>query len=315
MRISYVGNDAGWINYDKAVEVANLISSIRPMQDNYLNPDYYPPIELNLEIQAMYFMAMVAIDHRLNIPGHPFEATINGKRYVGSDLLWKLGADKLKEDESFFTPSRLAKLRPSDVKDWLGDVWDYGIRAFLLSDLGIKIISMFNGSALNALRSTGGRLLGPSGFTELMRNFAAYTDPVEKKTHLLAKFLHGRGIIKFTDVNNAQVAVDNHLTRIAIRLGLVELSQRFINMIKNNIPFTPKDDVNLRSLVRDSWKIVSMNSHIDAFSLDDYLWNLGRSTCIYDKPDCSKCQLRSACNAYKNGVFINEHRFYVTFWY
>ena len=315
MKISYVGNDVGWVNYDKVIEVADLVSGIRPVQDNYVNPDYYPSVELDLEIQATYFMAMVAIDHRLNLPGHPYEALINGKSYVGSDLLWKLGAEKLKNDESFFTPSRLANLKPSDVKDWLGDVWDYGVRAFLLSDLGVKITSLFNSSTLSALRSTGGRLLGAGGLVELMRNFTAYTDPVEKKTYLLAKFIHGRGIIRFTDINNAQVAVDNHLTRIAIRLGLVELNQRFMNMVTSGIPFTPKDDVNLRSLVRDSWKIVSMYSHTDAFSLDDYLWNLGRSVCIRDKPNCGKCQLRKACNAYKSGSFINEHVFYSTFWY
>ncbi len=315
MKVGYAGNEVGWMVYDKVFEVAKVIGSLGISQDNYTDLDYYPPVDVDLELQVMYFMAMVSIDHRLNVPGHQFKSMINGKVYVGSDLLWRFGVEKLRSDASFFTPRSLAGLKPSDVKDWLGDVWDYGVRAFLLSDLGRKVLSFFNGSALSLLKSTGGRLLGSGGFTDMMRIFTAYTDPVEKKTFLLAKFLHGRGLIRFIDVDNAQVAVDNHLTRLALRLGLVELEQRYHDMVTGGVPFTPSEDVNLRGLVRDAWKLVSVNAGVNPFALDDYLWRLGRSVCIQDTPKCSTCPLRGVCNAYEKGVFINEHQFYPTYWY
>lgn len=315
IKIGYAGNEVGYVDLGKAFEVSDIVKDLGIRQSDYMDMEYFPQASIDTEVQIMYFAAMVAIDHRLSIPGKPYETVIEGKRYSGSDMLWRLGVEKLNSDQSFFTPARLAKVTPDDVKNWLGDVWDYGIRAFLLSDLGLKIMVWFNGSILGLIKRTGGRLAGKDGFVESMKTFTAYSDPVEKKIFLLAKFLHGRGLVKFTDLENAHVAVDNHLTRIALRLGLVELNEKYEGMVKGQIPFTPQEDINLRLLVRDSWKHVSIASGVDAFALDDYLWNFGRTICLRDSPKCETCPFKKICSAYRSGVFLTEHSFYATYWY
>ena len=315
IRITKVGNEVGFIDYDQVHEVALVVKALGLRQDNYLNDEYYPPKDLDLETQVTYFMAMVAIDHRLSIPGQSYESSISGKRYSGADLLWRLGRLMLDKKPELFTADGLANVTPGFVKEWLGDIWDYGVRAFLLSDLGAKIKAKYNGSALAILRKSGLMLSGKDGFISLLKAFTAYSDPVEKKPYLLAKFLHGRGIARFSDVDKAHVPVDNHLTRIAIRLGIVGLNDEYLKMVKEGIPFTPSDDVNLRSLVRDAWKLVSIYSGVDVFSLDDYLWSFGRSTCIRGRPNCSACPFKEVCPSYRGNSFLNEHVFYATYWY
>ncbi|GGP21215.1 iron-sulfur cluster protein [Thermocladium modestius] len=307
-------NDAGNINLEKARELAAAVKPLVSRQDTYMDQRFYPGADIDVDLQIMYFMAMVSIDHRLTVPGFQYETEINGVQYRGADLLWLRGRLLLEKDPSAFFPSRLASASPQWVREWLGDAWDYGVRAFLLRDVGSKIQFLYDGSPSSLLKKSGGHLInGGRGFVELLKSFTAFTDPVEKKAMLLAKFLHGRGLIKFVDVHNEEVAVDNHLSRLAIRLGLIEPSREYMKMIEHAVPFTPQQDVFLRMLIRYGWKLVSMLSDVEPFALDDFLWSFGRTTCIADNPKCNDCPLRNSCSLKE--LHPREHVFNATYWY
>ncbi len=309
------------INELKMEEVSILIkkTSVKPL--NVFDTTFYPSADEPIDRVLAYFLVMVAMDHRLSRPGRPYEALINGKLYRGADLLYYLGTKKFKEDPEFFTPERLVFITQSDVTEWLsvGDVSppDAVLRAHLLNDIGVKSIKLFNGDFIKLLEISDDFLRKKDGYglLDLLKIFKAYQDPVEKKSYLLTKFLTYRGIFKPIDNENRNVAVDNHLARIAVRLGLVELEEEFVKKIVKKIEFSHDEDVILRLCVREAYKILSKLSNIDVFVLDDVFWVFGRTVCTYDSPKCQECVFRDVCKAYKNSIFLTEHVYMDTWYY
>lgn len=105
-------NDAGNINLEKARELAAAVKPLVSRQDTYMDQRFYPGADIDVDLQIMYFMAMVSIDHRLTVPGFQYETEINGgvQYRGGADLLWLRGGRLLleKDPSAFFPPSRLA---------------------------------------------------------------------------------------------------------------------------------------------------------------------------------------------------------------
>ncbi|MGC8542466.1 MAG: iron-sulfur cluster loop [Vulcanisaeta sp.] len=300
------------INVDKVLEVAKLLGSMDLRRSNMFDTRFFPPRDADVESTYNYFLAMVAIDHRAHIGDYKFQRSINGEIFTGSDLLWRLGMEMFSRDPSFFSPRRLSKLDPVIVRDWLvgdyGPVWDYGVRAYLLRDVGIKVARNY-GTTL--------RLFSVGGVEELLdrlSDMVAYEDPVKKKAYLLIKFLVSRGLLK-VKLNEIKLPIDNHLTRIAYRLGIVRPEDWIIELIRHGIHISSDLDVRLRMIVRDAWDAVVRVGKLDPIALDDFLWRLGRTVCIADKPSCEQCPLRRVCHAHSRGVFINEHAHYLTYYY
>ncbi len=303
--------------------------------DSFDDPCCYPSRSGDKETVTMYFLVMVAMDHRLSRPGRVYEAIIDGKRYHGADLLYRLGKRMLDEDPGFFAAERLARVSREDVLRWLcvGSTCppDPELRAALLRDLGHKLLLHYNGSALRLVEESRGYLHswdpGSPGLVERLRLFEAYADPVEKKPMLLAKFLERRGILKVKDPWNRRVPVDNHVTRIALRLGLVRLEPSLRAKLVERREYTPWEDVGLRIVIREAWHQVAEAMNVNDFVLDDILWTMGRRVCLQGAPLCkgcsnhpvcenSSCVLHSICPVGRGEERpLDEHVFYNTWWY
>jgi len=322
---------------EQAARVAEAIRRAvnRYKPDAFTDPRYYPDAGSDPETVARYFLVMVAMDHRLSRPGQPYEAVVEGERFHGADLLYRLGRLMLDRDPGFFSPERLARATVEDVRRWLcrGGVCppDPGARAALLRDLGSRLQSLYGGSAFRLLEEARGMLHtwdpAAPGLVERLRVFEAYSDPVEKKPMLLAKFLERRGLLEICDPWNKRVPVDNHLTRIALRLGLVELEPSLQRKVEEQAEATPWEDLLIRTAVREAWHLVASRAGVDEFILDDLLWTMGRKLCVHGQPRCTGCQghwmctqsgciLRSVCPV---GLGlrrpVEEHRFLNTWWY
>lgn len=303
--------------------------------DTFTDTRYYPPLSESEEKVAMYFLVMVAMDHRLSRPGRPYEAVVDGKLYHGADLLYRLGMKRYEEDPHFFAAERLSKVTERDIVEWLcvEDVCppDAELRAALLRDLGRKLEAAYGGSALRLLEASRGFLhtWDPSapGLVERLRIFEAYSDPVEKKAMLLAKFLERRGLLEVRDPWNKRVPVDNHLTRIALRLGLVKLEAELMEKVRRGVSFTPWEDVLVRVAVREAWHAVAEAISVDDFLLDDVLWTMGRKLCVHGTPMCRGCKTHEMCSAGSCRLVgvcpvglgleepVEEHTFLDTWWY
>jgi hypothetical protein len=288
---------------------------------NVFDPRYYPPATDPPDKVILYFLVMVSMDHRLSRPGKPYEAFIDGEKVKGADLLYRLGMKMYREKPEFFNPENLARVTEEEVLAWLtvnhAKPPDPQLRALLLRDLGQKLLSIYSGNPLSLLRLSRGylRAVGGYGLLELLKVFKAYQDPVEKKAFLLVKFLTYRNLFKPKDEEHLHVPVDNHLTRIALRLGIVELEEKLFEKVLTGAELTHDEDVLIRICVREAFKAVSRESNIDVFLLDDFLWSFGRKVCLQENPQCSACPCREVCKAYKTGVLIKDLNYYNTWYY
>lgn len=293
------------LDVDKAAEVADVVKGLGLKRDRYLDERYYPPPDDPRELQLAYFAAVVAVDHRTSTFG-PFEGYIDGEFYHGADALWRLARRAYPE---VFSPDRLASLSLEDGMRLFSiggrAVWDLGVRVLLLRDLGRKAAE------------AGGfaKWLDAGSVAELaerLKRARAYEDPVKKKTLLLAKFLDGRGLLKFSDPQNFDVPVDNHVSRIAYRLGIVDVDYSWLF---SGVELTREEDVEVREKIKLAWRLVSKFSGVDPFTLDDFLWSFGRAVCTRDSPKCGRCPLRAVCKANRLGQYPPEHTHSLTWYY
>ena len=108
------------------------------------------------------------------------------------------------------------------------------------------------------------RLGGAGGLLARLARFAAYSDPLAKKSQLFAKICERRGWLEVADPEHWEVSADNVLMRLALRSGLVE----------------PGELDEVRAATRDAFKRVAVAAEVAPPLLDDLLWELGR-----DDPD------------------------------
>ena len=107
--------------------------------------------------------------------------------------------------------------------------------------------------------------------------------------------------------------MDNHLTRLAVRLGLVVFED--YGVVDRGVELSRSEDVELRLRVREAWKMVSEASGVDPFTLDDFLWSYGRTVCLQGRPRCGSCFLRDVCRSFEMGYFPDEPRYSLTWYY
>ncbi len=331
------------VDYERARLFGRVLGGLmaRLRVDSFTDQRFYPPESADRETIAMYFLVMVAMDHRLSRPGRPYEGVVDGEVYHGADLLYRLGRKTLDEDPDFFTAERLSKISEADVRKWLSardsrgrvvEPPDPALRAMLLRDLGIKLSSFFDGSAYRVVLASRGYLKrGAGGFINELKVFKAYQDPVEKKAYLLAKFLERRGVLHIADPHNKEVPVDNHLARIAVRLGIVRVDRDTLEAIALGRPFTWEEDVLLRMTARLAYKEAAREAGVDPFVIDDFLWMFGRKCCTREDPVCrsgcrraceelgacsgGSCVFEEVCLARRDPIYMVPEHNYIDTWY
>ncbi len=332
------------LNIESCQHFGLLLRKLRMRFESFTDSRFYPDLNCSADLAVNYFFFMVAIDHRTDLDGVPFEGLVEGEMLRGASLLWRLGKLKLDEDPDFFTPKRMVNITASEVADWLKvekpyprEVWDPDVRAFLLRDAAARLIEEYGGSALNLVEASGGFLFrNGEGLIERLRRFRAYEDPVGKKSFLLVKFLERRAFINVVDEDKLEVPVDNHLSRIALRVGLISVDDETMRKIERNQEFTFTEDYAMRMRIKEAFKLTSAFAKIKPTLLDDFLWLLGKNCCSRDRPvcafGCSKdgcslvdligdcpgdCILASICRARGNLnlQLLSEHKFTRTWYY
>lgn len=306
------------IDEEQLNNVARELQKIKIEPDPFTDPRYYPPPQDEYEHVVSYFFTMVAIDHRTSI-FKEYKAKIGEEEYKGADLLWRLGKEMYDRDPEFFLPHNLAKITLDTVRKWLTvdevEIWDPGTRTLLLQDLGKKTVIYYDSKFTNILKKSEGKIRGENSITSLLKIFRAYEDPVEKKTFLLIKFLTRRKLIEIKDSENIELPIDNHLTRIAIRLGIVRLSREIEEAIEREIEVDQETDIEIRLVIREAWKKLAKKAEIEPTTLDDYLWNHGRKICTQENPKCNQCPLKNTCKANQTRKYLKEHKHQLTWYY
>ncbi len=308
------------VSVEGVVRVADVVKGLYIEEFNLTDPRFYPPPGEDEERVLRYLMSMVAIDHRASRPGRAYQSEVDGETFRGADLLYRLGMLKYMEDPDFFSPESLSKVSYGAILRWLKAPSgalpaNVRVRWLLLRDLGRKLMSLYGGEAKRLFNSAGWRTSGLLGVRERLKVFLAYSDPVEKKSNLLLKFVLRRGL-PIKDPWNIDVPVDNHLTRIAVRLGLVEYGAKLRPLLTWKRRASWDEDVVIRLMVRRAYRLLGKLSHRPPHLLDDFLWVFGRTLCLREGPRCEVCPFKDVCKAYGEGeLILKEHLYYNTWYY
>jgi len=210
---------------------------------------------------------LCAIDHRTGYHGSHL---VDGEGpFEGSDLMWAVGLHAARRRPGLLTAAALAEISGVELAAAFrigGEtVADPDRRAALWRDLTAGLERDYRGEAARLLELAGGRLGGAGGLLDRLAAFDAYSDPLAKKSQLLAKICERRGWLEVVDPEQWQVSADNVLMRLALRSGLV----------------APDADVDrVRAATRDAFGRVAAAAAVAPPLLDDLLWELGR-----DDPD------------------------------
>ena len=133
-------------------------------------------------------------------------------------------------------------------------------RAALWRGAAARLLANYDGRTEALIEASGKRLGGPEGLLARLAEFEAFSDPLQKKSFLVAKIWERRGWLRVEDPEAWQVCADNVLMRLALRAGLVEM-----------------DEVEaLRADTRRAWKLVAERVGVSPPVLDDLLWERGR---------------------------------------
>ena len=120
-------------------------------------------------------------------------------------------------------------------------------RARLWRDAAELLIEDYAGSAEELIAASEGMLGGPSGLLARLAAIEAFSDPLAKKSFLVAKIWERRGWLAVADPASWEVSADSVLMRLALRAGLVH----------------PAEDVEtVREATRDMFRVVSELSEV-----------------------------------------------------
>jgi hypothetical protein len=240
--------------------VPRVAARIRELAETYEPPDF---AEVPDPDAAIF---LCAIDHRTGYRGRYLVGGTGP--YEGSALLWATGLLAARRHHGLLTAESLADVTPERVAETFGiggeTVADPERRAELWRDLAAGLMARYEGSAAALLASADRRLGGGGGLIARLRRFEAYSDPLQKKSFLLAKICERRGWLDVADPETWEVCADNVLMRLALRSGLVASGSL----------------ETVRSATRSAFKELAELADIPPPVLDDLLWELGR-----DDPD------------------------------
>lgn len=311
------------------------MNNLRFKAFTYLNPYLDPPKEATPDQVADYYFFLVAIDHRTSSESGHFEEILNGKFFHGADLLYALGIQRWKENPEYFSSQKMQRISDEEVKSWLTIeyqgkrkvIYKPEERAQLLRDAGKVMKNLGYSSSIELVYQSEGYLIreNKKGLLQLLKNFKAYSDPISKKAFLWIKFLVGRGLLHIQDPENLNVPVDNHLMRIALRTGIIDLQDKdVVKRLQVQESFKLEEDLHLRDIVKGAFQEVLGYKNIGVGEFDDLLWVLGRTHCIHSSnplcqnyehdPNCQlmvdlavdctqKCPLAEGCRGFRETAF------------
>jgi len=256
----------------------------------------YPDKNTEAALTANFFFFLVAIDHRTHPDGQQYTGIVNGTQLTGAELLWSLAKRRFDEDPDFFSPLKLSNVSVKEIIELFKvnqpqqiDVAGPESRTLLLRDCAQVLQTKFEGSILNVVAASEGLLVRDDslGFLQQLKQFKAYEDPINKKSFLLSKFLERRHFVTFKDPTNLHVPVDNILLRLALRTGIVKVTDSNLDQkIRTDVTVSPDEEYALRLFTRYAFDRVGALLKMNATYLDDILWEFGRAQCQVPKPFC-----------------------------
>ncbi len=317
------------VNEEQCRAIAQRLrqQTIRP--DEYL---FVPATPAEARREANYWTFVIAIcQHTKSLAG-----TVDGRWCRGWDYLVR--ATRRSVDE-FSSAAAMAVIDRERLRALLSDNFDpttstldrVDERLRQLHEVAQVLLTEYEGEAMNLYCAAGGRIAGPQGIFARLRAIPAFQDPLDKKAQLVVGQLDAAGVWPLDDPENLKVCMDYHAMRVALRTGIVEVTDPGL-LIALKQKARVDDEINhaVRRVVSEACDRVIAHSGVSVFEFDKWIWHLGRSCCFYDhEPICGprtchkmdictyikavdyacpgKCSLDGACKGSRDD-------YYKTFW-
>jgi hypothetical protein len=237
------------------------------------------------ETRLRAYLYSVAICHQT----HGLESRKRG--LIGWDFIENVFLGLAKSNSVMLEPGYLAAMRTNGLAAELGALFsDDGNplnstltraeeRARFLIDAGRVLAGRYDGMATRLLEESGGFLVNNgSGLYELLGGFAAYADPMKKKSGLLVKFLSDSGLVRIMDPRNFVPIMDYHMQRVLLRMGCIEVNNPALR-VKLLRRERLESDTEIRNACIEAVRLISADSGHGIEKMNDFFWPLGRSCC------------------------------------
>jgi hypothetical protein len=239
------------------------------------------------------------------------ETEIDGQYIKGSDLFFAFARRKARDDPGFFTAARLVDLAVAEYEAVyaLDENPAHTLinraeeRVAILQDLARGLLRNYQASTLVLLDQCDHHLhtAGDIGLLDRLPAFVGYNDPHFKKAFVFIKALVGLNLWDAQDREDLFIPVDYHLIRMALRTGLVRVTDpELADQLHTRTLATPADDWEIREIIKRAYKALEENAGVDVFVLDEIFWTIGRSCCHYARPPrCTACDFTD-CSVMKS---------------
>lgn len=287
------------VDVEQCRMVAHRLRLFRVYPDRYLRR---PVDDAERQEYANYWFYITAICQSTRA----FQGVLGGRQVRGWDYLVEASQRRLQD----WTAQRMLTYTADDLKSLLSDdlnpahspIDRVEERLRQLHDCARELVSGYQGQAHRIYQRAEGRLSGEGGLLDLLGQFRAYADPMQKKSMLLVGMLHEIGVWPLRDPQNLKVAMDYHAMRVALRSGIVEVTDPVLaDDLRAQRPASAEANQAVRSAVSTACDIVVAESGLSVFAFDKLIWHLGRSCCFYEHdPICgpgalTPCFKRSTC--------------------
>lgn len=279
-----------------ASALAGHLSRLRIPPERFLPP--LPLAAKDRTALANFWFYLVAIcQHTVGLQG-----TIAGRRLRGWDYLEAAARRKFE----LFTAERLLSLTARELQAVFSDCGDPELstldrveeRLGQLHECARLLLSQYAGDVNEIYRRSKGRLIGPGGIIEALSHFGPYSDPIRKKSFLFLEMVSASGLWDLKDPQALHVPVDYHVMRIALRSGLVRVSDPHLDrVLRSRAPVNEELDQFIRARIEAACDLLVKESGHSVFEVDMLLWHIGRSCCYYPSgPCCSGCTEPANCS-------------------
>jgi hypothetical protein len=283
---------------EKLAAVASILKDAS-LPGEMESADHTFPWDQSAEDLANAYCAIVAICHQTSPVGERrLEGRIDGVALFGWDYLKARFLMSANADIRWTQPAYWRDLSPVDLSQLYDDAV-FGLtlsrvneRAFLLNQLGQRLVDDDANYISEPFLRSGSRLAGGDGFLNYLASIVPFSDPVMKKSFFFLSIAQKECGWKIADAEALKSPVDYHEMRGHLRIGTVSiLDQRLLDKVQRALPLDESEDAELRSVIQAANEELAASSGVTSSVIHYLLWNVFRNCCPRpsNKTHCTIC--------------------------
>lgn len=291
-------------NNKRCNEVAQILRRMKipePIED-------VPPLPFTQEQEANFWFFLAAICHQTSPVGKPpLIGLVDGVERRGWDFLVHAFRVSATFSKSLLNPSEWKSMTGARLKLLFNEMLtEADERASLIVDLGERLESRGWNSIYIANDVCRQQITGDSpNLLELLSDFRAFSDPVEKKSSFFLALMQNSGLWRYRDGEKLPAPVDYHEVRGHLRIGTVHIDPALRGKIQLGIELSVDEDVALRYSIREAIHRIAEAVGNSPNALHYFFWNLFRTYCVRHTPFCDGQAFDRLPDVYKLAVITS----------